>query len=417
MSGMVRVKLKSGRDKALRQGNPWLFSGAIADENGPSKAALATVRAANGDELGVGLYSRRSQIRVRMLHYGADAPVIDRAFFAQRIEATRALRAALVPEETTGVRLINAEGDGLPGWTVDRFGDVLVSQITCAGLENLADEALGALTDALTTLVPPSSTSDGALSDAPPDNLPAPAILAVNSTRVRRREGIEGPNAWIAGQPVETVRFLEHGLQFSAELGGQKTGFYLDQRDNRMRAGQLSGDRSVLDLFAHTGAFSAHALRGGASQVVAVESSARLIARGGEDLAANSLATERMQWTKANVFEDLRHREARFGLVICDPPSLVEKKSDQRAGARAYKDINRLALKRVEEGGFLLTFSCSGGVDSKLFRQILFSAADEAGVRASLIEPLAAAADHPVDIAHPQGEYLKGWLIHVAGRR
>ncbi len=417
MTGMVRIKLKPGRDKALRQGNPWLFSGAIADENGPSKASLATVRAANGDELGVGLYSRRSQIRVRMLHHGTDTPLVDRAFFAQRIDAARALRAALVPAETTGVRLINAEGDGLPGWTVDRFGDVLVSQITSAGLEKLADEALGALTDALPTLMPPTSTGGETSSDGAAEGLPEPAILAVNSTRVRRREGIDEPNTWITGQAVETARFLEHGLQFSAELGGQKTGFYLDQRDNRMRAGQLAGDRKVLDLFAHTGAFSAHALRGGASQVVAVESSARLIDRGGEDLAANNLAIDRLQWAKANVFEDLRHREERFDLVICDPPSLVENKSAQRAGARAYKDLNRLAFKRVTDGGFLLTFSCSGGVDSKLFRQILFSAADEAGVRASLIEPLSAAADHPVDIAHPQGEYLKGWLVHVAGRR
>lgn len=396
VAARVQIVLKPGRDKALRQGHPWLFSGAIAEENGPATAALATVRAADGREIGTGLYSRRSQIRVRLLHHGPAPPVIDRSFFARRLVTALRLRAAVVPAETTGMRLINAEGDGLPAWTVDRYGDVLVSQITCAGLEQLATEAFVALTQA----VPEATT-----------------ILAANHVRARRREGLEHSDRWRAGAPCENASFTECGLRFSAELGGQKTGFYLDQRENRRRAAELARGRTVLDLFAHTGAFSAHALRAGAERVVAVESSPRLIARGSQDLATNGLAIERMTWTRANVFEDLRERQERYGLVICDPPSLVEKRSDQRSGARAYKDLNRLAFNRVEDGGFLLTFSCSGGIDNKLFRQILFAAADEAGVEASLLTPLAAAPDHPVAITHPQGEYLKGWLIYVWGSR
>ncbi len=390
----IEVTVKKGRDKALRQDHPWLFSGAIDRQRGPSNAALATVLAANGKELGTGLWNPKSQIRVRMLHRGP-AQVIDTRFFAKRIERAMALREATVPADTNGYRLLNAEGDELPGWTIDRFGDLLVSQVTAAGLDQLQEPAFEALHAAVPDL----------------------DIFQLNSVRIRRHEGLSEDDVWLRGEPRTHAPFTEHGLRFTAELGsGQKTGFYLDQRDNRRQAERLAGDREVLDLFAHTGAFSLYALRGGASQVTAVESSARLVERGQADATANGLPTDRLNWTKANVFEDLRQRQERYGLVICDPPSLVARRSDLNAGARAYKDLNRLAFQRTATGGYLMTFSCSAGVDPKLFRQILFAAATEAGVRASLLRPLAAAPDHPVSISHLQGEYLKGWLVHVSSR-
>jgi 23S rRNA (cytosine1962-C5)-methyltransferase len=348
---------------------------------------------ARGGLLGLGFHSPQSQIRVRMLGVGVAAA--DRRFFAARIAEAAALRADVLPPETTGYRLLNAEGDGVPGWTVDRFGDVLVSQITSAGLEACRDEAYAALAAAV----------------------PGAAIVQSNDVPSRRAEGLgyEGDEI-IAGEPPAAARFTESGLNFLAEIvGGQKTGFYCDQRENRRRAGRLAGGRSVLDLFAHTGAFALHALRGGAEKVVCVESAVRLIDRGYELLPLNGFPVERIEWVKANVFEDLRQREERYGLVICDPPPLVRKRQDLDAAARAYKDLNRLALARVEPGGFLLTFSCSGAVDTKLFRQIFFAAAVEARVRVDLLEPLAAAPDHPVAITHPQGEYLKGWLARVRG--
>jgi 23S rRNA (cytosine1962-C5)-methyltransferase len=355
---------------------------------------VARVFDAGGRPLGFGFNSPLSQIRVRML--GTGSGNADQAFFAARIAEALALRESVLPPETTGYRLLNAEGDGVPGWTVDRFGDVLVSQITAAGLETLRSEAYAALTAAL----------------------PSCALIQTNDVPVRRAEGLTfAGEEVIVGEPPAEARFTESGLTFTAELvGGQKTGFYCDQRENRRRAERLAGGRNVLDLFSHSGAFSLYALRGGAERVVCVESSARLLERGLHHLDLNGLAPDRVEWVKANVFEDLRERKETYGLVICDPPPLVRKRPDVDAAARAYKDLNRLALQRVAPGGFLLTFSCSGAVDTKLFRQIFFAAAVEAGVRVSLLEPLAAAPDHPVAITHPQGEYLKGWLAMVRGR-
>jgi 23S rRNA (cytosine1962-C5)-methyltransferase len=395
----ARIYLKPGREKAVREGHPWIFSGAVARLDGPGDAPLARVFDARGNPLGLGLHSPRSQIRVRMLGAGVEPAdrrfFADRGFFSDRIAEALALRAAVVPPETTGYRLLNAEGDGVPGWTVDRFGDVLVSQITAAGLEALRDEAYAALAAAV----------------------PGAAIVQSNDVPARRAEGLAGEgDEVIAGAPPAAARFAESGLLFMAELaGGQKTGFYCDQRENRRRAERFAAGRTVLDLFAHTGAFALYALRGGAGKVVCVESSSRLIERGRDHVTLNGFPAERIEWVKANVFEDLRRREERYGLVICDPPPLVRKRPDLDAAARAYKDLNRLALGRVEPGGFLLTFSCSGAVDAKLFRQIFFAAAVEAGVRVDLLEPLAAAPDHPVAITHPQGEYLKGWLARVRG--
>lgn len=387
------VHLKPGREKSVREGHPWIFSGGVDRVEGPGNAPTVRVLDAAGRPLGLGFHSPKSQIRVRMLGHGV--PRADRAFFAVRLAEAAALRETVLPPDTTGYRLLNAEGDGLPGWIVDRFGDVLVSQITVAGLEALRDEAYAALQDAC----------------------PGGSILQMNDVPSRRAEGLEtGKDERIAGDPPAETRFTESGLAFTAELsGGQKTGFYCDQRENRRRTERLAADRTVLDLFAHTGAFALYALRGGARHVVCVESAGRLIDRGKLHVEQNGFDAGRVDWVRANVFQDLRERTDRYGLVVCDPPPLVKKRQDVDAAARAYKDLNRLALGRVEPGGFLLTFSCSGAVDAKLFRQIFFAAAVEAKVRVALLEPLAAAPDHPVAITHPQGEYLKGWLARVTG--
>lgn len=402
MTQPLRVTLQPGRDKSVRRGHPWLFSGAVARVVGDSDSPVAEVVSAGGDVLGSGFFSPRSQIRVRLA--AAPGEPIDGAFFDDRLAAALALRRDLVPAETTGYRLINAEGDGLPGWTVDRFGDVLISQVTSAGLESLRSVAY----DSLGRLLP--ECRDGG------------ALVQSNALPARRTESLGMVDEAIWGEAPAEVALLESGLAFTAELaGGQKTGFYCDQRSNRRLVETLAGEREVLDLFAHTGAFGLYALRGGARRVVHVESSPRVVERGQRHYALNAgvpgIEAERGEWVRADVFADLRYREDLYDLVVCDPPPLVRRRSALDAGARAYKDLNRLALGRLAPGGLFLTFCCSGAVDSKLFRQILFSAADEAGISLALLAPLAAAPDHPVSVFHPEGEYLKGWLCRRSGDR
>lgn len=392
MTDRIRIRLKPGREKALKKKHPWLFSGAVESEEGPSEAALAEVEDSQGRPLGVGFYSPRSQIRVRLPEGGPRD--LDRDFFRQRLREAWELRRSVLPPETTGYRLLNAEGDGVPGWTIDRYAGVLVSQVTVAGLERLRGEAYGALSELF----------------------PDCAILQANDLRVRADEGLSRDDETVRGEPGGEAAFSESGLRFTAELGaGQKTGFYCDQRENRRLVERLAAGRTVLDLFAHGGAFGLYALRGGAASVVAVESSERLIERGRRHQRLNGVGEESISWVRANVFEDLRRREERYGLVICDPPPLVARRAHLDKGARAYKDLNRLALGRLEPGGFFFTFSCSAAVDAKLFRQVLFSAALEAGVRLSLLRPLTAGPDHPLAVTHPQGEYLKGWWGAVRG--
>ncbi len=388
----ITVHLKPGRERPLLQGHPWLFSGAVAREEGPGDAPLARVVAADGQELGIGFHSARSQIRVRLLGPGVERA--DRSYFASRLAAAAALRASVVPGDTTGYRLLNAEGDGVPGWTIDRFDDVLVSQITVAGLEALRGEAYGALV---------------ALD-------PRAAIVQMNDLAARRAEGLAMEDEIIAGSPPAEAVFRESGLTFTADLAaGQKTGFYCDQRENRRLAERLAGGRRALDLFAHTGAFGVYARRGGAASVTHVESAAGLIERGRRHYRLNDLDAQGIEWTQADVFTDLRERRETYDWVVCDPPPLARRRADLDAAARAYKDVNRLALGRLRPGGFLLTFTCSGAVDATLFRQILFAAAVEAGVGLQLLQPLGAAPDHPVAVTHPQGEYLKGWWARHAG--
>lgn len=409
----MRVTLRQGRERPILDGHPWVFSGAVEAEVGDRQAPAAEVFDSTGLRLGSGFYSAASQIRVRMLAGdplrrrpdGADgaggAPgAVDAAYLEARLRAADDWRRRLLPERTTGYRLLNAEGDGVPGWTVDRFGPVLVSQITSAGLEKLRGEANAALTRLF----------------------PGSPILQLGDLPARREEGLPLIAEVVHGPLPREAAFEESGLHFLAELeGGQKTGFYCDQRDNRRLVERFAGDRRVLDLFAHSGGFALYALRGGARAVTAVESAGRLNELGRRLLAANGLDAGRAAFATADVFEDLRQRSAgshggeTYDLVVCDPPPLAKRRAHLDKAARAYKDLNRLALGRLAPGGLILTFSCSGAIDSKLFRQILFAAAVEARVDLALLAPLAAAVDHPVSVFHPQGEYLKGWLGVVRG--
>ncbi len=271
----VRLVLRPGRERPLLDGHPWLFSGAVASAGGPAEAPLAAVYAAGGEPVGVGFHSPHAALRARIVARDPEARV-DRDLFGARIDRALALREAVLPPATDGYRLLNAEGDGVPGWTVDRFGEVLVSQMTAYGLEALRSEAYAALVQRFP--------------DAPIVHLAVPAGRGARAGRAE--PGLATADEVVAGQvalPAE-VPFRESGFELTAEVGGgQKTGFYCDQRENRRRVERLAGGRTVLDLFAHAGAFGLYALRGGAPRIVGVESSPRQAARAAQWLGANGL--------------------------------------------------------------------------------------------------------------------------------
>ena len=387
------IKLKRGREKSLKRRHPWIFSGAVEKATGKAGDTLE-VHDASGKPIAVAAYSPKSQIRARVWTFDLKEAV-DAAFFRNRVQKALALRETLpAAKHTNAMRLINGENDGLPGLIVDRYADVLVAQFLAAGVERWRDVILDALTE-----------MSG-----------CEAIFERSDAEVRKLEGLEPRVGFARGNRNATrCPIIEHGLNFRVDVEqGQKTGFFLDQRENRQRVRALAAGREVLDGFSYTGGFAISALAGGAKRVTAVESSAPALEVAKENLAANPLDASRVEFVQADVFSklrELRDRAARFDLVVLDPPKFAPTAAQVSKAARAYKDINLWALKLLAPGGLLATFSCSGAVPPDLFQSIVAGAALDAGVDAKIVERFGAAADHPVAMEFPEGEYLKGLLL------
>lgn len=399
---MIRLFLKPGREVSVRRRHPWLFSGAVARREGDGSDGLAEIVGGAGERIGVGAYSPQSQILARIWSFGSE-PLPGPELFAERFGAARRLRDAVLPAETTGFRAIHAEGDLCPGVTLDVYGSAAVLDLGTEGVERWE-----------TPLV-----------DAVRRTWPMERLVVRRTGSARDRAGNRGgadpavPPAGPEGAENEDAParapFREQGLAFFADLAsGQKTGFFLDQRDNRARARALAGDRRVLNLFSYSGGFSIAALAGGALRAVDVDSSEDALSLAREHRAENGFPAEAADFVRADVFEDVRRRvEAgeSWDLVVCDPPAFAKKRADVDRAVRAYKDVNRLAMRLVAPGGFLLTCSCSGAIDATLFQQIVFAAGLESGSRFSFFARQGAGADHPVSLDCPEGEYLKGmWL-------
>ncbi len=387
--------LRPGREKSLLRRHPWVFSGAVARlEGSPASGDTVRLRAADGRFLAWAAYSPKSQIRARVWSFEeSESP--GPLFFRARIERALALRRALVPREAgDALRLVHGEADGLPGLVVDRYGDALVVQVLAAGAERWR----GALVEALGELTG------------------CARIYERSDAEVRKLEGLPERIGALRGEaPAAPIEIVEYGLRYAVDLvGGQKTGFYLDQRDNRRRIRELAAGREVLNGFCYTGGFSLAALAGGASAVVSVDSSGAAIELGRRNAAANGLADSRAEWREADVFRYLRDARAQgrgFDLVVLDPPKFAPTEKHAPAAARAYKDVNLNALRLLRPGGLLATFSCSGGVSADLFQKIVAGAAADAGVSATILERFHASPDHPVLLEFPEGEYLKGLLL------
>lgn len=394
---MKILQLKPGREKALLRQHPWIFSGAVHKVLGdPVAGETVTVQDNHGRELGQAAYSPASQIRARMWSWDPDEAV-GADFFRQRLEQALALRAGLPERDVTDAwRLVHGESDGLPGVVVDRYSEVLSVQFLSAGAEYWRQTLLELLIESCRPVT----------------------VYERSDADVRELEGLTPQTGLLWGRELdEPVLIQEHGLRYAVDVaGGHKTGYYLDQRDNRMVVRRLAGGRRVLDCFCYSGGFSLNALRGGAVEVLGVDSSAAALEAASEHTRLNGLDLDRISFKQGDVFavlREMRDRNLEFDLVVLDPPKFAPTASQAKRAARGYKDINLLAIKLLAPGGTLVTFSCSGGVDRLLFQKIVAGAALDSGRQVRITHWLSQGGDHPVGLNFPEGEYLKGLVLQV----
>jgi 23S rRNA (cytosine1962-C5)-methyltransferase len=404
---MKTIKLKAGKERSLLRRHPWIFESAIGDLNNDVHTLHAlrageTIRieADEGRPLAVASYSPKSQIRARVWSFDPDT-IIDHRFFKNAIRAALARRKAL-PIASNAFRAVHGESDGLPGVIVDVYGDTAVAQITSAGAERWKE----------------------AIAQAIVSELGVVQIYERSDSSVRTLEGLEPHQGWLypelkADESRSTiVNFEEHGLKYEVDVAsGQKTGFYLDQRNNRAlfaEAVKAANAQSVLNCYCYTGGFTLAALAGGAKEVVSVDSSALALQHAKRHVAINDFDSERCEFIDADVPAILRKYRTdgvQFDAIVLDPPKFAPSAQHAERAARAYKDINRVAFHILKPGGLLFTFSCSGGIDTELYQKIIASAASEAHSDATILARVGATHDHPHSLAFPEGEYLKGLLL------
>jgi len=388
----MNVILKPGREKSLLRRHPWIFSGAIQSVDEPSAASGSTLDLLSSEKrfLARAAYSPTSQIRARVWTF--EDEVVDKEFFRRKIQTAIVSRSMFqVSSQSNACRLIYAESDGIPGLIVDRYNDTLVLQSLTTGSEYWKETFADLLIEE-TGLITLYERSDA---------------------DVRELEGLPLRTGILRGT-LATPHFpiTENNLKFIVNFQtGHKTGFYLDQRENRLIVRELAQDKDVLDCFCYSGGFSVNALAGGAKSVLSVDSSAEALALCKENIALNNLPLERQSSLEGDVFQLLRKfrdENRSFDLIILDPPKFAPTAAHAEKAARAYKDINLLAFKLLRPNGILVTFSCSGGVDSALFQKIVAGSALDAGVEAQIVRHLSQASDHPVSLHFPEGAYLKG---------
>ncbi|MDP1742887.1 MAG: class I SAM-dependent methyltransferase [Polaromonas sp.] len=390
---MKSIRLREGKDRSLLRRHPWVFDGAIA-RGGADPGETVRVESHEGRFLAWAAFSPASKIRARAWSFD-EAERIDAAFFIARIAS--AIRArGLFDIQSDGLRLIHGESDGLPGLVVDRYADTLVAQFSSCGVERWKSVIVQALLHetGLTRLYERSDAS------------------------VRSLEGLPEATGWIAGSGQTSITITEHSWQLGLDIAeGHKTGFYLDQRDSRRKFAEHAQRlkfKDVLNCYCYTGGFTVAALAGGATHVTSIDSSGPAIEKARANVALNGFDAGRSTLLDADVNASLRqfHKEGRFfDAIVLDPPKFAPTVAHAERAARAYKDINRIALSILAPGGVLFTYSCSGGISADLFHKIVASAGMDAGVDAFITERLGGAPDHPMTVNFPEGEYLKGLVL------
>jgi 23S rRNA (cytosine1962-C5)-methyltransferase len=389
---MLNVFLKKDRDTPVLNGHPWIFSGAIETTEGESdRAAITDVFDHHQCWIARGFYSPKSQIRVRVLTWKDEA--IDEDFFRRRISQALTLRENYLAATTNAYRLLNGEGDLIPGLIVDRYRDFLVCQFFTGGIDVLK----GTIVKCLSEVVSPHG------------------IFEKSEGRVRAEEGLEPAVGVLAGEaPPDLISIDENSFKFVIDVRqGQKTGFFLDQRDNRAFLSSITKGQRLLNCFSYSGAFSVYAYGGGAKEVISLDSSTSALELARRNLELNGFPVDEKTLVKADAFSYLKQAPAPFDIVVLDPPSLAHRRIDVTAAAGGYKFLNLHALRIVTAGGLLLTFSCSPHLSADLFQKIVFGAAVDAKRKVTIVKKLGHPIDHPVSLHHPEGEYLKGLVLRV----
>lgn len=390
---MKSIRLREGKERSLLRRHPWVFDGAIA-RGGADAGETVRVEGHDGQFLGWAAFSPSSKIRARVWSF-VETERIDASFFVARIAQTIRARSRF-DIQSDGMRLVHGESDGLPGLVVDRYADTLVAQFSSCGVErwkSVIVEALLAETG-LTRLYERSDAS------------------------VRSLEGLPEATGWLAGSGTTDLVITEHGWQLGLDIAtGHKTGFYLDQRDSRRKFADHARRlqfQNVLNCYCYTGGFTVAALAGGAAHVTSIDSSGPAIEKAAANVALNGFDAGRTTMLDADVNASMRqfHKEGKtFDAIVLDPPKFAPTVAHAERAARAYKDINRIALSILAPGGVLFTYSCSGGISADLFHKIVASAGTDAGVDAFITERLGGAPDHPMTVSFPEGEYLKGLVL------
>lgn len=394
-SNYPQIYIKPEREKSLQRRHPWVFSGSILKMEGePATGDTIEVLTSHGEFIAWAAYSPHSQIRARVWSWTREE-IPDKEFFRQRMEKAIQARNDF-QNVTNALRLVYAESDGLPGLIVDKYSEFLVVQFLSSGVEFWRSIIVELLVEI---------TGIG-------------SVYERSDVEVRKLEGLELRTGLLAGEdPPELVQIHEHGINSWVMVRrGQKTGYYLDQRANRLKIRKFASNRHVLDAFSFSGGFGINALVGGASHLTMVDSSEEALKVAGENLNINHIDAAKIEMVEADVFQQLRYfrDEGRtFDLVVLDPPKFAPTRKQAAKAARAYKDINLLAFKLLRHGGILFTFSCSGGIDTMLFQRIIASAALDAKVEAQVIANMGQDADHPVALNFPEGSYLKGLVCRV----
>jgi 23S rRNA (cytosine1962-C5)-methyltransferase len=398
MNQKHEIWLKPGKEIPILAGHPWIFSNAISRNTQGENGQIVEIKDGRGHSLGLGTWNGLTSICVRLLTSDKDE-IIDADFFCKKFKALAAWKKTRLPSKTTGFRVAHAEADGLPGLILDKFGDVFVFQLHTAGMDLLRDEIIQAIKK---TFKPT-------------------AIVERSDLDVRKIEGLsDKPIAVHEGKIDGLVTFQEAGINFYADvLHGQKTGFFLDQRDARLTVGQLAKGKRVLNLFGYTGAFSVHAALGKADFVATVDVSRQALETAEENFKLNQLDPEdenRFLFLEANVMDLLRDKEipgAPYDLIVCDPPAFAKSERHMAQAMKAYTDLNADCLRQLETGGLLVTSSCSGRVTPEDFRSMLRIAAGHAQKSVRVIQWISQPIDHAERLAFPEGRYLKTAVLEV----